>query len=197
MNEDARERWNRRYREGTRPATPAPWLTDNRDRLPSPAGGGRALDVACGDGANAVWLAERGFEVDAVDISDVTIDALSALAVQRGLVINARRLDLEHDPLPRGGYDVIVQFNYLQRSLFGALADALAPGGELLCETVTADHVSQLGNRFDPRFLLAPGELQTAFADLEVVRHRELVIQRNGRPRAIASLLARRPQPLT
>lgn len=191
---DERERWNHRYAErGVQPFAnaPAEWLAANRDLLAGDPGR-RALDVACGDGRNSAYLAGMGFAVDAVDISDVAIDALRAGAASRSLSVSAWRLDLERDPLPRGPYDVIAQLNYLQRSLFNALADALAPGGLLIIETVTRAHADELGNHFDPRFLLEPGELLTAFGDLAVLRHEEGVVERSGRPRAVASLVARR-----
>jgi tellurite methyltransferase len=189
-----RERWNHRYAErGVHPFADAPaeWLAANRDLLAG-GPGRRALDVACGDGRNSAYLAGMGFAVDAVDISDTVIDALRAAAASLELPVTAWRLDLERDPLPSGPYDVIAQLNYLQRSLFEALADALAPGGLLIVETVTRAHADQLGNRFDPRFLLEPGELLTAFGDLDVLRYEEGIVERSGRPRAVASLTARR-----
>jgi tellurite methyltransferase len=122
----------------------------------------------------------------------VAIDALKAAAPGRGLAVNPLRLDLELDPLPGSDYDVIVQINYLQRSLFGGLARALAPGGLLIVETVTRMHAEELGNEFDPRFLLNRNELLSSFSDLEVLRYEEGVVERSGRPRAVASLVARR-----
>jgi tellurite methyltransferase len=189
-----RERWNRRYAQrGVRafPQAPAEWLVENRSVLTSPEGR-RALDLACGDGRNAAYLAQLGFQVDAVDISDVVIAALKAAAIGRRLPVNPYRIDLERDPLPGSDYHVIVQLNYLQRSLFEPIARALAPGGILILETVTRKHVEQLGNQFDPRFLLESNELLVSFRDLEILRHEERVAERSGRPRAIASLVARR-----
>ncbi len=189
----ARERWNRRYAEcGVRafPPAPAEWLIENRALLPG-SGARRALDLACGDGRNAAYLAGLGFEVDAVDISDVVIEALQAAASDRGVAVNPVRLDLECEPLPGSDYDVIVQLNYLQRSLFAPIARALAAGGILIVETVTREHAEELGNRFNPRFLLDRNELRTAFPDLEVLRYEEGVAERSGRPRALASLVAR------
>ncbi len=190
-----RERWNRRYAErGVRAfaEAPAQWLVENRSALSSTRGR-RALDIACGDGRNAGYLATLGFGVDAVDISDVAIAALRAAATDRRLPVTPYRLDLERDPLPGSRYDVIVQCNYLQRSLFVPLTRTLAPGGVLMVETFTRTDIEQLGNRFDPRFLLESEELLTSFPGLDVVRYEERVAERSGRPRAIASLVARRP----
>lgn len=192
--DDARERWNRRYAErGVDPLAgePSAWLVENT-ALVEGLSGRRALDVACGDGRNAGYLARLGFAVDALDISDVAIEALSAAAAAHDLPVRALRLDLKTDPLPGGPYDVIVQLNYLQRDLFGPLAARLAPGALALVETVTRAHIDQLGREFDPRFVLEAGELRAGFPGLEVVRYQEGVVERSGRQRAVASLVARR-----
>ncbi len=189
----ARERWNQRYAAPgfeAFPASPADWLVENRALLP---GGGRALDVACGDGRNSRYLAERGFAVDALDVSDVAVDALRAAVRAGGLDVRPAAVDLEAWEPPRDRYDAIVNLNYLQRDLFGPLAAALRPGGLLFFETFSEAHVSELGNRFDPRFLLAPNELLGAFPTLRVRHYREGVAVRSGRPRGLASLVAERP----
>jgi SAM-dependent methyltransferase len=192
--EPARARWNQRYTEKGLtpfPDRPSEWLAENRGLLAGPAGR-RALDIACGDGRNSVYLAGLGFAVDAVDVSDVAIAALQAAAGERGLPVDARRMDLEIEPLPVGRYDVVVQISYLQRDLFGALERALRPGGLLVVETVSRAHVEELGKRFDPRFVLDEGELLHAFPDLLVRHYREGVTERSGRPRGVASLVAER-----
>jgi tellurite methyltransferase len=189
-----RERWNRRYERQTKqpfPQTPAAWLTENRTTLLA-VNRGRALDIACGDGRNSAYLAQLGFEVDALDISDIAIDTLRTAAAQRGLTVNPRRVDLELDPIPRSIYDVIVMFNYLQRSLFAPLAKALAPGGILIVETVTRAHLEDLGNDFDPRYVLNRNELRGAFPALDVLRYQECIAERSGSRRAVASLVAQR-----
>jgi tellurite methyltransferase len=190
---DARERWNERYARDDLvpfPDAPAQWLVEHRDLL---AGGGRALDVACGDGRNALYLAQLGYEVDAIDASDVVIDALRMAAAERTLAIAPRVVDLEREPLPAGPYDAIVVLNFLQRDLFGALQAALAPGGLLVYETLSQAHVEELHNSFNPDYLLDRGELLHAFPRLEVVAHRDGVVERTGHPRGVGSLVARRP----
>jgi tellurite methyltransferase len=193
-NDDERERWNRRWSErGVDPLgrPPSGWLAENRWLLLQPAGR-RALDVACGDGRNAVYLAGLGFSVDAIDISDVAIGGLGVAARAAGLAIDARRVDLGQAPLPVARYDVVVTINYLQRDLFPALAAALLPGGILIAETFTRAHVTTLGGRLSEQFLLGPGELRTAFAQLRLLRYREGVRGDADRPRAVAGLVARR-----
>jgi tellurite methyltransferase len=190
----AREKWNQRYVEKGLtpfPDRPSQWLRENHELLGRPAGR-RALDVACGDGRNSLYLAGHGFTVDAVDVSDVAVAALQAAAAERGLPVDARVVDLEREPLPVARYDVVVQINYLQRDLFGALERALTPGGLLIVETVARAHVDELGHRFDPRFVLDEGELLRAFPDLLVRHYWEGVAERSGRPRGVASLVAER-----
>ncbi|HEV2060689.1 MAG TPA: methyltransferase domain-containing protein [Solirubrobacteraceae bacterium] len=191
----ARDRWNERYAQADRqwmPDTPAEWLVEHADLL---SGGGRALDVACGDGRNARYLAQLGYMVDAIDVSDVAIDALRAATVARGLTmaIAPRVVDLEREPLPPGPYDVIVMTNFLQRDLFEPLQDALAPDGLLVFETLARAHVDELGHSFNPAYLVEHGELPRAFGRLEVVDHHEGVAQRAGKPRGVAGIVARKP----
>lgn len=188
----AGERWNARYTQHFEPFpdAPAPWLVAHRELL---TGAGRALDVACGDGRNARYLAELGYEVDAIDASDVAVDALRAGAHARGLAIVPSVVDLEREPLPAGPYDVVVTTNFLQRDLFGPLQDVLAPGGLLFYETLAQAHVTQLGRSFNPAYLLADGELVRALHRLEVIDHFEGVAERSGGQRGIAAIVARRP----
>jgi tellurite methyltransferase len=192
---DARDRWNERYAQADRqwlPETPAEWLVEHEGLL---TGGGRALDVACGDGRNALYLAQLGYMVDAIDVSDVAIGAVRATVQARGLTmtIAPRVVDLEREPSPAGPYDVIVMLNFLQRDLFEPLARALAPGGLLLLETLARSHVDELGHSFNPDYLIEPGELLRAFGDLEIVDHREGVAQRSAASRGVAGIVARRP----
>ena len=190
MHGDARERWNERRRAGFEPFPdrPSEWLVEHRGLL----AGGRALDVACGDGRDALFLARHGYEVDAVDVSDVAIDALRAAATERRLPIHPYAADLEREPLPGAGYDAIVCFNYLQRDLFAALEQALALNGLLLYETFARAHVDELGRQVNEAFVLERNELLHAFAGLHVVHYREGVAERRRGPRGVASLVARR-----
>ena len=188
----ARERWTeRRSAAGVQPFpdAAAEWLTQHAALLPRE---GRALDVACGDGRNAAALARLGLEVDAVDVSDVTIEALRAAAPERAPGVHARVADLERERPAAGAYDVVVNFNYLQRDLFDALSAALRPGGWLLFETFGPAHLEQLGREMNPAYVLAPNELLEAFAGLRVHHYFEGVAERAGGPRGVASIVARR-----
>lgn len=187
-----RQRWNAKHREvkvgGTEPRA---WLIEHRALLVEQAKG-RALDVACGVGREAAYLAELGFAVDAVDVSDVAIARVRKRAGERGLDVRATRMDLGQADtgFPRPPYDVICCFYFLQRALLKPLVGALAPGGLLLYETFTRDHVEVLGGQMPERFLLDHNELLHAFDGLRVLRYREAVIGAEPR-RAVASIVAR------
>jgi len=193
----ARERWNERFASaGAAPRQDAPseWLVENEALLRElPGDDLRALDVAAGNGRNALYLAALGFEVDAVDISDIAVDQLLAAAGERGLAVHGQVLNLDNTAPPDGPYDVVVNMNYLQRDLFGALAASLKPGGLLLFETFAPVHIEQLGHRVNPDYVLQGNELLRAFAALHVRRYSEGVAERSGRPRGVASLVAQRP----
>ena len=109
---------------------------------------GRALDVGCGEGADALWLAERGWRVDAVDISKVALDRAAAHGAERNLEVNWIHADLLTDPPEAGAYD-LVNAQYMQlpeqerRAMYAALATAVRPGGTLL---IGAHNPSDLGS---------------------------------------------------
>ena len=150
---------------------PAAWLVDHASLLPQ---AGAALDVACGRGRHALWLAARHLRVRAVDRDPDAITALAASARARGLPIEAEARDLELAPvdLGPGQYDLIVCVHYLHRPLFPALLDALRPGGLLVYETFTRAQARR-GKPTNPAFLLEPGELRVLTRGLSVVDERE------------------------
>ncbi len=167
------------------------WLVEHRALLAEQAKG-RALDVACGVGREAAYLAGLGFAVDAVDVSDVAIAKVRERAAVRALDIEAIRAELLHADaeFPRPPYDVICCFYFLQRGLLELIVGALAPGGLLFYETFTRDHVEVVGGRMPERFLLEHNELLGAFDSPRVLHYREAVIGTERR-RAVASLVAR------
>jgi len=151
---------------------PSAWLLENADLLPR---GGRVLDVACGKGRHALWLANRGFDVHAIDRSPDAIEQLRAAAIKSRLKIRAEVIDLESDPPPdlaTSEYDVVLGFNYLHRPLMPLLLKALAPGGRIFYETFTIRQ-RERGHPRNPAFLLNDGELVDLMAPLTVLRSRE------------------------
>ena len=150
---------------------PSEWLTGHRSLLPA---AGESLDLACGSGRHAIWLAEQGFRTVAVDRDIVVIDALTREASRRGLSVQTRVVDLESgEPfLEPDSFDLIVVVRYLHRPLFPALVSALRRGGVLVYETFTRAQAAR-GKPTNPAFLLEPGELSTLVQPLEILAARE------------------------
>ena len=193
-----RERWNRRYSEryaehGPGSGQPSRWLVEIEASLLPPCPGARALDLACGPGRNAIWLAEHGWTVDAWDLSDVGLAILGRelrerAAQGRPLAVEPRQVDLDTVELPPACYDLILNLLFLDRRLWPTMAAALRPGGLLVFETFV-DLPGGRRSEVNPAHLLAPGELRTAFErlGLATVRYDE------AGPRGTARLLARTP----
>src|SRR6266853_2388719 len=170
---------------------PSAWV---KRFLPLIKPGGRVLDLAAGSGRHSRLSCESGFTVRAVDRD---VSALLALAGPR---CEVRQVDLETGaPWPLGGvYDGIVVTNYLHRPLLPAIAQALAPDGILIYETLALGN-ERLGRPRNPDFLLRPGELLQAFARLTVIAFEEgeitvprpAVVQRIA---AVAGVVGRLPE---
>lgn len=186
--EDA-ERWDQRYREDDRYASftrPRPFLIENAQYLPP---GGLALDVAMGLGGNASFLLSRGLRVIGVDISSVAVRS----ARERLPGLFAVQADLTEFHFPAFAFDVILNFYYLQRDLWPLYERSLRTGGVLILETL-AQEMRRIQPDIDPSYLLSPGELRTAFPGLETLVYREgWTESESGHPRAVASLVARKP----
>ena len=170
------------------PAGPSPWLVAHASLAPP---GARVLDVACGRGRHALFLAAAGSMVRAVDRDPARVDRLNTLARRLRLPLDAAVLDLETGDADLGEseWELILVFSYLHRPLFPALARALRPGGVLLYETFTKEQARH-GRPSNPDFLLDPGELPDLVAPLEVIRRREGEFE----GRHVASVAARKPQ---
>lgn len=163
-----RARWNERYRRREPFFEPADLLVEHVDLLT----GSRALDLACGTGGNAFFLAQRGYRVDAIDISEVGLGIARAEGRRRGLAINWVQAAAEHLPLSGPAYDCIVVFRFLVRSVMDDLRRLLKPGGLLFYESF---NVRRLETRpdFNPAYLLQVGELPAWFEDLETIMARD------------------------
>jgi len=169
MSVHDRERWDAKYAERPLPEVlvPDPWLERHASALPP----GRALDLACGLGQNAVWLARQGWRVDGIDISPRGLALAQQLAAREQQVVNWQVGDLdEFSPEPEA-YDLVLVFRFLERQrLPGVIEAALAPGGCLVYETFLRGTGSGGHAPFqNPEWLLMPGELPGLFPHFEVV----------------------------
>ena len=125
------DRWDQQFAQaGEIDLAPPNWLQEVDAgvdaRLPQQ---GYALDIAAGAGRLAIWLAGRGLDVLAVDISPAGLELARRAAVAKGLQIETLSADLETEPLPEGPFDVITCFNYRQRDLFPFIRERLKVGG--------------------------------------------------------------------
>ncbi|WP_447963126.1 class I SAM-dependent methyltransferase [Nitrospira sp. Ecomares 2.1] len=184
--EEDKERWNHKYTTGNYlfGRDPIQFLTDHVDLLPK----GAALDLAMGEGRNGVFLATKGFQVTGVDISEAGFKKAQALASEKGVTITTLVADLEQYILPPDTFDLIICTYYLQRDLFPKIAQALKPGGMVLIETYTVDHL-QYRPQFNRIFLLERNELLTLLPGFRVLRYQEV----DSGEAAFASLLAQKP----
>jgi SAM-dependent methyltransferase len=150
---------------------PAPFSSACCRRFPK----GRALDLACGSGRDAVFLAMHGFDVEAWDRDAAALETVERIrAPSRRAGVRTRRIDLEAPDVSLGeaAWDLIVCVRFLERPLFPAITRALAPGGHLVYDTYREGQ-EQFGKPRRARFLLRAGELRAAFAGLDVLAYEE------------------------
>ena len=168
MSIEDRERWEQRHRDAAVLSPRASVLA-----LPpacSPAA--VALDLACGQGRHAVVLRRAGYRVVAMDVSIAALrHARTMLAGDRDIL--AIQGDADAWPFAPGVFDLIVQVDFLDRSLFPQLRGSLRRGGLLLIDTFLDQGQCNAEGRLRPAFLLAAGELPRVFGDFHVLRYDE------------------------
>lgn len=153
---------------------------------------GKALDLACGTGRNAVWLAQHGWRVTAIDGAPAAIEILRVKAAELGIIIDSRAADLQKNEFPIEGssWDLVAICYYLQRNLFEAAKQGVKPGGVL----VAIVHITE-NDEQPTESRLSPGELRNYFRGWEILHEYE------GKPndalhrRAVAEIVAKRPIP--
>ena len=193
MSDADRERWNARYESGEYAARthPSALLAAWIDRLPR----GRALDVACGRGRNAIHLAANGYAVDAMDISDVALARARERADAAGVAVNWIEADLERPAIARDTYDVVVIARFLDRPLIPRLIDALRAGGHVVYDHHYITSVEVDGPK-SHRFRARPNELLERFRALRVLFYEEgIVADPDGGRMALARLVACKGSP--
>jgi len=169
-----RASWNQRYggEEYVWRTKPNQFLVAELADLPP----GRALDLACGEGRNAVWLAGRGWRVTGVDFSPVGLAKARRLAVDHGVAVDWVEADVvEWDP-PAAAFDLVIVF-YLhlpsddRHRVMAHAQEALAAGGTLLVVGHDATNLSEgYGGPQDPTVLFTPEQIASDLAELRIVR---------------------------
>jgi SAM-dependent methyltransferase len=171
MSKQDRIKWNQRYAEGSyNKNNPVTLVEDWLPRLPV----GRALDVACGAGRNAILLAQAGYHVDAIDISYEGLNLAREAAEKQGLSINWIEQDLDQPYMFDTDYDLIIVMWYVNPGLISRLCDCLAPGGYLLCEEHLITDEEVIGPTSSD-YRVAPGDLLETVSGVDVLLYEESI----------------------
>lgn len=182
------ERWNTKYASVAVPGQIAPdaWLAEQVEGLEP----GRALELACGLGHNAIWLAQQGWQVDAVDVSPLALDRAAQLAKANNVHIRWIASDLDEFVPEAGAYELAIVFRFLDRVRIPAILErAVRQGGRLMYETFTLSHVQRPESHMkNPAFALNPGELPALFPDFQSLAYRECSLP----DRDVARLVAKK-----
>ena len=170
MQEDA-IRWDKRHAQGFMPQSPSAILREFAPLLRTYINRGRvsALDIACGNGRNAKFLAKLGFSVLGVDISQVALDSLQGVGGVRGLCV-----DLDHFEIPQGSYDVVLNFYFLDRRLFRGIKEGIKRGGIVVFETFCAVpkiYDREIFSQLPAHRSLQNGELERAFSGWKILHN--------------------------
>lgn len=192
-----RERWDARYSAAdcVFGKEPCGFLAEKIALLPK----GKVLDLAMGEGRNALFLAREGFDVTGVDISPVAVAKAKRFAEEQGVRLRAIVADLAAYDQGEALYDAITNFYAFEPRLFPGIVRALKPGGVFVFETFSIDHL-EVGGSFGPRnpaFLVKPNELLKRLEALRILFYEDTVVELdNGRhkgPAALVRLIARKP----
>jgi tellurite methyltransferase len=182
--------WNERYsRREQIIKEPMPLLARVAPELKP----GRALDLACGTGRHAIFLAERGWQVTAVDASHVGIELAKEHARSRGVAVDWCVADLEsgHFEIEAEAYNLIAVFYYLPRNLFRRIRAGVKVGGHVVAAIHMVDESPDV-KPMNPEFLLQPGELRAEFRGWEILHDYEGTPTEEGHKRRSAEIVARK-----
>lgn len=165
-----KDKWNAIYSKNTHGFfPPAMVLHRNKHLLPKR---GKALDLACGTGRNAIYLSQAGFETHAWDASDVAIDSLIQYCQETNLTIHTRVIEITEETLDKESFDVIIVSHFLDRDLMTAIMSALKPSGLIFYQTFIHDKVADIGPN-NPDYLLAENELLQLFSAFTIRSYQE------------------------
>jgi 2-polyprenyl-3-methyl-5-hydroxy-6-metoxy-1,4-benzoquinol methylase len=183
------KRWDKKYKDKESVLGPEtnPFLRRHIRLLPK----GKALDIATGEGKNAVFLAQQGFDVEAVDISKFGLGKAQKLAKESGVKIRTLHAELDHYQVEEGRYDLITDFYFLDRRLIPGIKRGLKKGGRVVFETYLMEQMSLSNEGLkNPRYLLKSNELLNLFRGFRILFYREGIFREGGARKAIASLIA-------
>ena len=195
MSISDRERWNEKYSQCQPPShiEADTWLIEAIELIEQSTSvmptDRRALDIACGLGHNAIWLAQHGWQVDGIDVSNAGLQLARQLAGTEKSEVNWIEADLDHWEPAADGCDLAIVFRFLDRvHVPRVVSTALRAGGWLIYETFSRAQLKRADTHIrNPTFTLTAGELPTLFPDFDTVIHREDVLD----DRTVERFLAR------
>ena len=182
-------RWDERFRQKgfALGRTANPFLKQHIHLLPK----GRALDIAAGEGRNAACLAQHGFHVDAVDISEEGLKKIQKMARATALKIRTVHADLDTYDIDENRYDLIADFYFLDRRLIPKMKRGLRLGGRIIFETYLIEQRDLgTGGPKQLKYFLKYNELLRLFKGFRILFYREGIFREGGRKKAVASLIA-------
>jgi 2-polyprenyl-3-methyl-5-hydroxy-6-metoxy-1,4-benzoquinol methylase len=186
------KRWDQRFKgkQFTFGKKPNSFLRRHIALLPK----GKALDLATGEGRNAVFLAQHGFKVDAVDISEIGLKKTQELAEKRVVRVHTLLADLDSYAIKKGEYKLITNFYFLNRNIIPRIRRGLKKGGMVIFETYLLEHRRlHTGGPKNPKYFLKANEPLQLFKGLRILFYREGIFEEGGKRKAIASLIAQKP----
>ena len=190
LNADQRERWNEKYRSSPQswiePDAFLPWAF-RKFIQPVFPNAGSALDFAGGAGRHAVWLAQQGWDVTLIDISEAGVELARQKAGPLAPRLHCVAEDLTSFRASQTQFDLVMVFNYLDRGVFPEIVQSLRPGGLLLYKTHTIAQLKLAGGPKDAAYLLEPAELVRLACGLQILWEREEVSEK-----ATAEIVAKR-----
>ena len=183
MQED-KKRWNEKYLEKPKQENVSALV----EKYIEHANVGQALDIACGTGRNTHFLALKGFDVDAVDISDIALKE-----IKKSSSIKKIDTDLDKYNIAPNKYDLILNINYLNRRLVSQMKDGLKSGGVIIFETFLLAHGDFKIPTMNLDYLLRKNELLHSFIGLNVIYYEERIdTNMQGERVKIASIVAKK-----
>ena len=183
------KRWDERFKgsEFAFGKEANPFLKKRIHLLPK----GKALDIAAGEGRNAVFLSQHGFDVDAIDLSEMGLRKARKLAKETGVKIHTILADLNTYKIEKEQYDLIANLYFLNRHLIPKMKKGLKNGGRIIFETyILEQRKLGTGGPKHPRYFLKHNELLKLFHGFRILFYREGIFKEGGRRKAVASLIA-------
>jgi tellurite methyltransferase len=181
-SDDSKSMWDIRY---SRDAfifgkAPAKFLADNYFYIPA---GGEVLDMGMGEGRNAVFMAQKGFQVTGIDISSVAVKKANLLAKEFNVKIKSVVASMNEYTIPEGSFDAILCFYYVDRSLISKMMKWLKPGGLLVFEAHTLKQRESFKKyQNEPvNYFLKSQELLSLFKDYQILKFEEPIYEKEFR----------------